>query len=268
MLTLITAENELRIIEPMNHVHYHAQQTGPIITNVMQPMMIPLVSVRSRSRIVRNIVMTIFLSPVDISHIFHINKPHPCPPVDTKFPPTVKPTKLLKRNSMASTPNARYDLNFHGGPEEMRNQLVELGSVDGNVLKACFSKEPKVNVTSAKSREVSNSRRTCEAKFTCPFEGCNGSFTRKHNLDSECSMRFDMSFWSSPYFIQITWRHIAGSPTCSAPYATSVSPHFLSSSVTSKPAKRNKTTVRWCFWSPSLYRIKLSLRYYSFRGSF
>ena len=61
LLTLITVENELRTIgyEPtnhfqtlssMNHVHYHAQQTGSIITNAMQPVMIPLVSVRSKSQ--------------------------------------------------------------------------------------------------------------------------------------------------------------------------------------------------------------------------
>jgi len=104
----------------------------------------------------------------------------------------VKPTNLLTRNSTTSTQNARYDMNFDGGPQEMRDQLVELKDVDVSLREKCFSKEPKANVTSDKSRRASNSRRTHEAKFTCPFEGCNDNFTRKHNLDSERSIHIDI----------------------------------------------------------------------------
>jgi len=209
---LITVENEsqligggpinefqlLKLLSPMSHVHRQGQHAGsigvdayavrPIMTQL--PVMTPLASVRSDYNDSR--------SSVDTSHFFHTNTPNkdtPGRPVDTKCRSTVKPTGLLMRNSMASAQNARYDLNFNGGPEDMRNQLVRLESVNGNLQEKCSSKEPKANVTSAKSREASDSRRKNEAKFTCPFEGCNGNFTRKHNLDSECSICFDiMSF--------------------------------------------------------------------------
>jgi len=104
---------------------------------------------------------------------------------------------------MAST---RYDLNFNGDPQEMRNQLVQLESANGNLRDKCFSKEPKANirVTSAKSREANDSRRKHEANFTCPFAGCNGNFTRKHNLDGECSKCFDIMSFLSSYFTQVT----------------------------------------------------------------
>ena len=58
--------------------------------------------------------------------------------------------------------NARYALTFDRGLQEMHNQLVELGSVDGSLRDQRFSKEPKVNATPAKSREASNSRREYE----------------------------------------------------------------------------------------------------------
>ena len=230
---LITVENESQLIgggpidefqipSPMSHVHRHGQHAGsigvnayavrPIMTQL--PVMTPLASVRSDYNDLRTIVIDsgdvansqehyqchdhLAYSSVDTSHFLHTNTPNkdtPGRPVDTKCRSTVKPTGLLIRNSTASAQNARYDLNFNGGPEDMRNQLVELESVNGNLQEKFFSKEPKANVTSAKSREASDSRRKNEAKFTCPFEGCNGNFTRKHNLDSECSICFDiMSF--------------------------------------------------------------------------
>ena len=71
----------------------------------------------------------------------------------------------------------------------MRNQVVELESVNGS-LPVKYSKEPKADITSAKPREA---RRKYGAMFTCPFEGCNDDFTRKHNLDSECSICFDIT---------------------------------------------------------------------------
>ena len=48
----------------------------------------------------------------------------------------------------------------------------------------------KATIASQKAREVSDSRRIHEAKFTCSFEGCNNSFTRKHNLDCEYFIYF------------------------------------------------------------------------------
>ena len=74
----------------------------------------------------------------------------------------------------------------------MRDMLAELESVDDSLRNKLFSKKPKANVTSAKSREASNSRRKHHARFTCPFEDCNDDFTRKHNLDSEYSIRLDI----------------------------------------------------------------------------
>jgi len=105
--------------------------------------------------------------------------------VQSKTRSIVKPTNRLWS---PSTLDARYDMNFDGGPLEMREQPVESESVDDGLQKY-FSNIPKEHVTSAKSRQA---RRKQEARFTCPFEGCNSSFTRKHNLDSECSIRFDV----------------------------------------------------------------------------
>ena len=112
--------------------------------------------------------------------------------VDRKTGSIVKPTSLLRRDSTASTHNARYDLNFDGGPQEMRNRLVGLEDVDVSLREKRFSKEPKASVTSDKSRRASDSRRRHEAKYTCPLEGCNDNFTRKHNLDSEHTIRIDI----------------------------------------------------------------------------
>jgi len=196
----------------MNYVYCHGQQAGSISVNAnaVHPLtmqlpvrpdyhdtiVIGLGKVANSQGLHRDHLAP---SSVDNSHIPHINTPNKGPPCDIKFRSTVKPTGLLRRSSTASTQNTRYDLNFDGGPQEMRNQLVELESVNGSRReKLYFSKEPKANVTSDRSRNASNSRRTHEAKFTCPFEGCNSTFTRKHNLDSERSMVFDiMSFWSS-----------------------------------------------------------------------
>ena len=113
---------------------------------------------------------------------------------DGKNRSTVKPTSLLRRNSTASTQNSRYE-DFHGGPQEMRDILAEspeLDRVDDSLRNKFFSKQPKTNVTSPKSRQASNSRRKHEARFICPFEDCSDDFTRKHNLDSEYSIRFDI----------------------------------------------------------------------------
>jgi len=127
------------------------------------------------------------LASVDASHSLHTNTPNK----DTRGRPvdrsTVKPTGLFKL-----VRNLASRLIFSGDPQDMRNQVVEPESVNGN-LQVKYSKEPKADVTSAKSREASNSRTKYEGKFTCPFEGCNDNFTRKHNLDSECSICFDIT---------------------------------------------------------------------------
>ena len=111
--------------------------------------------------------------------------------VDRKTGSIIEPTNLLRRNSTASTQNDRYDLNFNGGPLEMRSRQVEPEGVGVSLREKRFSKEPKANVTSDKSREASDSRRR-QAVFTCPLEGCNDNFTRKHNLDSEHTIRIDI----------------------------------------------------------------------------
>jgi len=113
---------------------------------------------------------------------------------DRKIRSTVKPTDFLRGKSTISAQNAKCDLNFDGGPQEMRDMLAgsrELESVDDSLRDKYFSKKPKAKVTSSKSREASDSRRKHEARFTCPFKSCNGDFTRKHNLNSECNKRFN-----------------------------------------------------------------------------
>lgn len=51
-----------------------------------------------------------------------------------------------------------------------------------------FSKKAKHHVTSVRISQASAARRKHEARFSCPIEGCNSKFTRRHNLNSENSI--------------------------------------------------------------------------------
>ncbi len=51
-------------------------------------------------------------------------------------------------------------------------------------LNKMFRKLAREKVASLKAQVASEKRRTDIAKFKCPVEGCNSSFTRRHNLTS------------------------------------------------------------------------------------
>jgi len=53
-----------------------------------------------------------------------------------------------------------------------------------DILEKIFRKNEKKNVSSYKTLSASARRRTVTAKFICPEEGCDSSFTRKYNLTS------------------------------------------------------------------------------------
>lgn len=58
---------------------------------------------------------------------------------------------------------------------------------DSNLGDKILMRCPKDQVTSKKIRNASKERRKNPAKFKCPMEGCEGDFTRKHNLTSTFS---------------------------------------------------------------------------------
>ena len=59
---------------------------------------------------------------------------------------------------------------------------------DSNLGDKISMRCPKDQVTSKKIRNASKGRRKNPAKFKCPMEGCEGDFTRKHNLTSTFSL--------------------------------------------------------------------------------
>jgi len=131
-------------------------------------------------------------STVNLSHLYHPDITNNDSPnsVHNKIRSTVKLTNLLRRNeSTVGTQNHRYG--FYGGPEKLRDMLAdELENVDDSLRNRLLSKKAKAKVASPKFRKVSNQRRKHQARFICPFEHCNDDFTRKVNLDSECSFRY------------------------------------------------------------------------------
>jgi len=55
---------------------------------------------------------------------------------------------------------------------------------NANFVQKMLRKCREATVTSYKARVASEKRRTVSAKFSCYVEGCDSSFTRKHNLTS------------------------------------------------------------------------------------
>jgi len=66
----------------------------------------------------------------------------------------------------------------------MMEKMSKSPYLNPNVFRNMFRKFAKKKVTSYKARLASNGRRRDIAKFECTVEGCDSSFTRKHNLTS------------------------------------------------------------------------------------
>jgi len=80
--------------------------------------------------------------------------------------------------------DAVSDADIEHNPQQLREALMS--KYDAGVRNdKIFSKQAKHHVTSVKISQASAARRKHEARFSCPIEGCNSNFTRRHNLNSE-----------------------------------------------------------------------------------
>jgi len=98
----------------------------------------------------------------------------------------IKPTSLLPNCSgvdiyFVNHGNPSYD--WQRDPRAMRECLML--QANGKPLTETFRKSAKDVVATPNTRKASSARRKHAARFKCPIDGCNGDFTRKHNLDSE-----------------------------------------------------------------------------------
>lgn len=87
---------------------------------------------------------------------------------------------------MASTQNGRIGYNSGGSSHEIHLPTTRPVIFEPQSRDPCMQPDIllKRDVASHRVLFASASRRKVEAKFICPVEGCNSSFTRKYNLNS------------------------------------------------------------------------------------